>query len=200
MMLLILTPIFTSIIFLSIAMMMSIKHHTSAYSFCYQTGIRIQKKLKEQIKDLFKFNKEVEEIKEDTTASSFTDFFISDEDEERLEEIKEEQEKIFKESSSLIDKEWSRYKKSTSKLVHKARKKQIGHPLAVEAPDNRFPHYEIVDHFSEKQKINIQWDMSIFKFVPQWIRDYLNLNQTSQHHCSTTLLEKNQKFNVQLVH
>ena len=196
---LILVPLFTSIIFVSTSMMMALKHRTSAYSHCYKTGFRMQKKMNKQIKKLLVLNKEVKEIKDETKGSSFTDFFLDDDDEERLEEIREEQKDILKKSRSLISKEWRKYKRSASHLIQNPYREQKIAPVAMFVIDYKFPQYQMPFNFSKKQKIDIHWTMNIFQFVPKWIRDYLNLNQTSKHSCSVTLKGKREKLNVQFV-
>ncbi len=214
--LLILSPLFISIFFLSVSMIIALKHHTKAYSLCYQTGVGIQEKLKIQIQSLFLMNKPAQALRIERAlreqlllvALSSANPLAIQEAQIQLKKVKLKQKKIriiqqriLQQSQILIQKEWMTYKYKSRNWVQNYQKKQIKPPIAV-APypkNSDSPSYKLVDDFLKKQSIKIFWTMSIFKFIPRWIRSSLNLHQHSQHNCSVSLRGKGNIFYIQLM-
>ena len=213
MILMALAPLLVSILFLSVSLMSVLKHHTKAYSLCYQTGIHLQKKLKKQIQSLLKLNSKAQMLRNQRRINK-TLFYVTLPNlksianekarknlkrvQSQQKELRDVQTSILNASRIVIKKNWMQYKLKSRKWVRSSHKKQIQSPLAVTPfPKNSdSPSYKLSDKFKKNQNITISWKMDVFKFIPSWVQNTFKWNSYSKHGCAVSL---NKNLSVQLM-
>ena len=211
--LLILTPLFVSVFFLSFSFLLVLKRYNQSYFLCYKKGAKIQKTLQGHLKKLIRMNtqakilrirRNIAEIRYNAALISLEPINIS-KAWQNLQEVKSSQKSFAQRQKSILQQakislqvQWQTFKLKYKKSIYNVRKTFDPEALAVRKnpPSSDSPDYTPVSNFSEKQKIKISWSMDGFALVPQLLRKSLGLKGISHHHCTVSL--KNLKGGLQI--
>ena len=214
--LLILSPLFISIFFLSFSFLLVLKRHNQVYFLCYKTGAKIQQSLQGHLKRLTNMNmqakilrirRNIAELRYKSALASLEPINIL-KARKNLQKVKlsqksfsQKQEQILRQAKISLQTQWQAFKLKSKKYIYNARKTFHLQPLAVrkEPLSSDSPDYVPVHDFSEKQKIKISWSMKGFALVPQVIREHLGLKGISYHHCSVSLEDLTGDFQIKLM-
>ena len=214
--LLLLSPLFISIFFLSFSFLLVLKRHNQAYFLCYQTGAKIQKTLQGHLKKLTGMNtqakvlrirRNIAELRYKTTLMSLDPINIS-KAWKHLQKVKlsqksfsQKQENILRQAKISLQTQWQAFKLKSKKYIYNVRKTFALAPLAVRKDplSSDSPDYLPVHGFSEKQTIKISWSMNGFALVPQTLQERLGLKGISYHHCSVSLDDSVGGFHIRLM-
>ena len=214
--LLILTPLFVSVFFLSFAFLLVLKRNNQVYFLCYKKGAKIQKNLQGHLKTLIRMNtqakflrirRNIAEIRYKTALMSLEPFNIS-QAWQNLQEVKSSQKSFAQKQQSILQQakislqiQWRAFKLKSKKSIYNVRKTFDSAPLALrkEPSSSDSPDYTPVPNFSEKQKIKISWSMDGFALVPQSLKKSLGLKGISHHHCVVSLEDLKGGFQIKLM-
>ncbi len=214
--LLILSPLFISIFLLSFSFLLVLKRHNQAYFLCYKTGAKIQKSLQGSLKKLIRMNiqakllrirRNIAELRYKSAVMSLEPINIS-KAWKNLQEVKlsqksfsKKQEGILQQAKISLQAQWQVFKLKSKKYMHRVRKTFTLPPLAVrkEPTSSDSPDYVPVQNFSKNQNIKISWSMNGFALVPQSLQKYLGLKGSSHHHCSVSLDDLKDSFQIKLI-
>lgn len=214
--LLILTPVFVSVFFLSFAFLLVLKRHNQAYFLCYKAGAKIQKTLQGRLKTLIRMNtqakllrmrRNIAEIRYNTALISLEPINIS-KAWQNLQEVKSSQKSFAQKQKNILQQakinlqvQWRTFKLKSKKYIYNVKKTFDSESLALrkEPPSSDSPDYTPVSNFSEKQKIKISWSMDGFALVPQPLRKSLELKGISHHHCAVSLENLKGGFQIKLM-
>lgn len=214
--LLILSPLFISLFFLSFSFLLVLKRHNQAYFLCYKTGASMQNTLKGYLKKLTGMNtkakwlrikRSLAELKYKSALMSLDPVNIL-QARKKLQEVKFEQqsfskkqERILKQAQISLQTQWRTFKLKSKEYMYNVRKTFHLQPLAVrkKPAESDSPGYVPVEDFSEKQKIKISWRMNGFALIPQKLQEHLGLKGISHHHCSVSLKDLTGGFQMKLM-
>jgi len=214
--LLILSPLFISIFLLSFSFLLVLKRYNQAYFLCYKTGAGIQQNLQGYLKKLISMNtqakilrirRKIAELRYHSALASLEPMHIL-QARKNLQEVKfsqksfsKRQENILKQAKISLHTQWRVFKLESKKYIYNVKKTFHLPPLAVrkKPAESDSPDYVPVHDFSEKQRIKISWSMNGFALVPQGIRKHLGLKGISYHHCSVSLENSTEDFQVKLM-
>ena len=214
--LLILTPVFISVFFLSFAFLLVLKSHNQAYFLCYKKGAKIQKTLQGHLKTLIQMNtqakllrirRSIAELRYKTALMSLEPFNISQawknlkEVQSSQKSFAQKQQNILQQAKTSLQIQWRVFKLKSKQSIYNVRKTFDSAPLAVrkEPPSSDSPDYTPVPNFSEKQKIKISWSMDGFALIPQSLKKSLGLKGISHHHCTVSLEDLKGGFQIKLM-
>lgn len=214
--LLLLSPLFISIFFLSFSFLLVLKRHNQTYFLCYTTGAKIQKTLQGYLKKLILMNTQAKllriqrsaaELRYNSALMSLEPISISSAW-KHLKEVKSLQKSFSRKQESILQKakqsfqtQWGAFKLEFKKYAHQVKKTFYLQPLAVrkEPSESDSPDYVLVNNFSKNQKLKISWSMDGFDLIPQSIRRYLELESMSYHYCSVSLGDMKDNFQIKLM-
>ena len=214
--LLLLSPLFISIFFLSFSFLLVLKRHNQAYFLCYTKGAKMQQTLQGHLKKLIRMNTQAKilRLRRNIAEWRYKVALVSLEPVniskawKHLQEIKSLQKFFSKKQKNILQKskrdlqvQWLAFKLKSKKYIYNVRKTFNSAPLAVRKKpvSSDSPDYVPVHNFSENQKIKISWSMNGFALVPQSLQKILGLKGISYHHCSISLEGLKGGFQIKLM-